>query len=69
MKKQYEMPKAEKMEFNYQEVVVASPNDKDGKTGSASNACHTHNTANNYTSDACKKNSNNKNKPQGCTNY
>ena len=47
MKKVYETPKAVKYVFDYQENVVASfGNDKDGKTGNATNACYTGNTSN-----------------------
>lgn len=68
MKKHYEMPRAEKMEFNYQELVVASSNDKDGKTGSAANACYTHNTSNVATTQPCEQNANKKNAHFACTN-
>ena len=42
MRKQYEKPQAEKIEFNYTDVVVASGfgNLKDGKTGPSANACY-----------------------------
>ena len=54
MKKQYEEPKAEKMEFDYDENVVASLNAKGGKTGNAINSCFTHNTDNMWTNpDTC----------------
>ena len=69
MKKHYEMPRAEKMEFNYQELVVASSNVKNGRIGNNANACYTHNTANVNTTPPCEQNANNKNKPQGCTSY
>lgn len=40
MKKEYDTPKAEKLEFNYQESVVASGSLMDGKEGNAVNGCY-----------------------------
>ena len=54
MKKQYETPKAEKLEFEYENVVVASLNAKGGKTGNAMNACYTNNTDNVVTTPECR---------------
>ena len=63
VRKTYETPKAEKYYFNYSENVVASGfppwydvNVKGGKTGSASNACFTHNTDNVWTDQTCYDN-------------
>ena len=61
MKKQYEAPKAEKLVFDYQEIVVTSANGKDGKYGHSSNACYTHNGSDVYEhncNDAVTKNKN-----------
>ena len=49
MKKAYTQPKAEKVEFTYQNTIVASIQLKDGKTGHAANACYTGNTNDVYT--------------------
>ena len=49
MKEEYLSPKAEKLVFNYEEnIVAASGNVKDGKTGHAMNACYTHNASDVY---------------------
>ena len=49
MKKEYMSPKAEKLVFDYEEnIVAASGNVKDGKTGHAANSCYTHNASDVY---------------------
>ena len=48
MKKEYTEPKAEKLVFDFEEILTTSGNVKDGKTGHASNACYTHNGSDVY---------------------
>lgn len=47
MKKQYEQPMAEKLEFNYKETIVASNTPAGLKEGSNINGCYDGSNANN----------------------
>lgn len=50
MKKDYEKPEVEKVEFDYKDTVVASGSTGEVQVGKKNkNACYTHNTSNVYT--------------------